>query len=44
MATIGSFGDVLFEVSTEKTLTFYDLEKKAMPSGKSMIFKATRLN
>lgn len=29
MATIGSFGDVLFEVSTDKTLTFYDLEKKS---------------
>lgn len=29
MATIGSFGDVIFEVSTNKLLTFNDLEKKS---------------
>ncbi len=29
MATIGSFGDVIFEVSTDKILTFNDLEKKS---------------
>lgn len=29
MATIGSFGDVIFEVSADKLLTFNDLEKKS---------------
>lgn len=29
MATIGSFGDVIFEVSKDKMLTFNDLEKKS---------------
>ncbi len=29
MAIIGSFGDVIFEVTTDKILTFNDLEKKS---------------